>query len=328
GVLLGGDSAAHQLQAKEEEVGLDHVAPAVGVDVGEAPALPERLHAGAVHGALPREADQLRQQVEPPAHAVGAEVGDELVEVVVRLVGVAVAEAALEVARHDAAVAEGRQLQHGEIEAPPVEGDERAPEALEPVPELAHDAGLAVAVGAENLHAGQHALVVHLADDDRHRHVEGERGEVIVGGSALAAWRTAAASSARPPRARHPASARASAGKAARSETSSAASTRSKRAASAGAVASAATRSTAASPFARALARTKASAAGTRSTNVTRAPRRAAVKPGSPTPQPSSSTRRAPRGTAVASTTAPLQRCAQYGGSGASSAASSAARST
>jgi len=82
-------------------------------------------------------------------------------------------------------VAEGRQLQHGEIEVPPVEGDERAPEALESFPELVHDGGLAVAVGAEDLHAGQHALVVHLADDDRHRHVEGEREEVLLGARPL-----------------------------------------------------------------------------------------------------------------------------------------------
>src|SRR5207247_1008138 len=325
GVLLGRDPPAHQLEAQEEEVGLDHVAPAVGVDVGEAPALPERLHAGAVHFALAREADQLRQQVETPRHAGGAEVGDELVEVVVRLVGGAVAEAALEVARHDAAVAEGRQLHHGEIEVASVEGDERPPEALDPLPELAHDARLAVAVGAEDLHAGQHALVVHVADDDRHRQVEGEREEVRAGAAArqevgagplvglLLADLLVAVQDRLDQRlvdARLDVEDREAHG-GFLSPRCAAASTRSKRAASAGSVTSAATRSTAASPFARALARTKASAAGTRSTNVTRAPRRAAVKPGSPRPQPSSSTRRALRGTAAASTTAPLQRCAQ-----------------
>src|SRR5947199_165535 len=181
--------------AAAETITLDDLPAAVrGLPSPDAPALDlsdvptleeaERRHAGAVHLVLARESNQLRQQVDPPAHAVGAEVGDELVEVVVRLVGVAVAEAALEVARHDAAVAEGRQLHHGEIEVASVEGDERPPEALDPLPELAHDARLAVAVGAEDLHAGQHALVVHVADDDRHRQVEGEREEVRAGAAA------------------------------------------------------------------------------------------------------------------------------------------------
>jgi len=47
-----------------------------------------------------------------------------------------------------------------------------------------HDRGLAVAVGAEDLHGGQHALVVHVADHDRHGHVEGNGEEVRSGAAA------------------------------------------------------------------------------------------------------------------------------------------------
>src|SRR5206468_6329576 len=114
------DATPHQLEAEKQEVGLDHVAPAVRVDLGETPGLPERLDLCPVDTLLPRQTDQLREQVKPTPHAVGTEVRDEVVEVVVHVVRVAVAEAFAEVARHHAAVAERGELEHRKIEAPPV----------------------------------------------------------------------------------------------------------------------------------------------------------------------------------------------------------------
>src|SRR5439155_3101327 len=51
-VTLRGQATAHELDAQEEIVGLDHVATAVLVDLGQPAALPQLLHAGAVDRAL------------------------------------------------------------------------------------------------------------------------------------------------------------------------------------------------------------------------------------------------------------------------------------
>src|SRR6202008_5133042 len=69
------------------------------------------------------------------------------------------------------------ELEDRQVEAAAVERHQGAPELLEAVPEGAHE-GLLVAPGRDGRDAREAAVVVHVADDDRARHVEGNGEEI------------------------------------------------------------------------------------------------------------------------------------------------------
>ncbi len=172
---------------QEDEIGVEYVTATVFVDFRKLSVVEQILHHVALDGHLARFAEQVRGQIQTAMETGGAKIGQQVVQVEMRLGVVPVAallvslDLDVEPSGHADAVPKCGQLHERQVEAAAVERDPRRSTIRFPTaPEMFRDDVRAKRRLVQRHQIEQSQIIAHLGNHHRHRDLKSVRNKVRV----------------------------------------------------------------------------------------------------------------------------------------------------